>query len=214
MERDELREYFEYYREYVRREPENPDARMRLATALRELGRRERAAEEFENAARLLEEQDRPKEAIAACKGVLEIDPDHPSIRHYLAKLFARTPDARGRSGRVARPLESVDENETADAETGRERSPAADGVERSDVDERRETDEWEPSETPGVEREHDPDEELSETLDVRPEEQPDVSREEMDELLTTVDIAPEDIVEIEDLEDIESFEEEHGSRD
>lgn len=196
-------ELAEYYRAYVRRHPENPEARMRLAMALREIGRRERAVEEFGDAARLLEERGRLEEAIAACKGVLELAPDHRETRDRLATLFAKAPDAGQRSGRVAKPIEGSD----GGGRVGGGDAPAS---------EERET-------TGGRERPQAPvvgddagDGTLdgAETVEIQPGEAPDLSREEMDRMLTTIDIGPEDIVEIDDLDDIESFEDDHGGRE
>lgn len=108
MSSEKLRKYLVYYQKVLSAEPENIEARLRLAAIFRELGRTEHAVAEYATASKLLAKEGLPLEAIAACKAVLELAPDHAEIKYFLARLFAQVPDAMGRSSRVARPLDSM----------------------------------------------------------------------------------------------------------
>ncbi len=104
MSSEKLRKYLAYYQKVLREEPENIEARLRLAALLKEMGQRSHAIEEYVTASKLLAAQGLPLEAIAACKAVLELDPMHTEVQLFLARLFAQAPDAAG--ARVARPVE------------------------------------------------------------------------------------------------------------
>lgn len=107
MSSDKLRKYLSYYRKTLNEEPENIEARLRLAALFREMGRQTHAIEEYGTAAKLLASEGLPLEAIAACKAILELDPSHQETQLFLAKLYAEVPEATDESVRVARPLES-----------------------------------------------------------------------------------------------------------
>lgn len=103
MSSEKLKKYLAYYQKTLREDPENVEARLRLATLFREMGHKSNAIEEYVTASKLLASQGLPLEAIAACKAVLEIDPTHTEVQFFLARLFALAPDAAG--ARVARPV-------------------------------------------------------------------------------------------------------------
>ena len=105
MSSKKLRKYLAYYRKTLRDDPENIEARLRLAALFREMGRISHAIEEYGMAAKLLASEGLPLEAIAACKAIFELDPSHQETQFFLAKLYARVPEATGDSVRIARPL-------------------------------------------------------------------------------------------------------------
>jgi len=105
MASEKLRKYLAYYQKVLREDPENIEARLRLAAIFREMGRKNHAVEEYVTASKLLARDGLPLEAIAACKAVLELDPKHTEIQFFLARLFAQVPEATGHAGRVARPV-------------------------------------------------------------------------------------------------------------
>lgn len=104
MTPDRLKKYLAYYRKLLREDPENIEARLRLAALFREMGHLPHAIEEYIAASKLLAAQGLPLEAIAACKAVLELDPTHTEVQLFLARLFAQAPDAAS-GARVARPV-------------------------------------------------------------------------------------------------------------
>ena len=108
MSSDKLRKYLAYYQKTLRDDPENIEARLRLAALFREMGQIAHAIDEYVTASKLLAAQGLPLEAIAACKAVLELDPSHTEVQFFLARLFAQAPDAAGRNARVARPINAV----------------------------------------------------------------------------------------------------------
>ena len=103
-----LRKYLAYYQKVLSADPENIEARLRLAAIFRELGRTEHAVAEYVTASKLLAKEGLPLEAIAACKAVLELSPDHSEIQYFLARLFAQVPDAMSRSSRIAKPVNKM----------------------------------------------------------------------------------------------------------
>lgn len=105
---EKLRKYLAYYQKVLSSEPDNIEARLRLAAIFRELGRTEHAVAEYVTASKLLAKEGLPLEAIAACKAVLELEPNHSEIQYFLARLFAQVPDAMSRTSRVAKPLDSM----------------------------------------------------------------------------------------------------------
>lgn len=111
MASDKLRKYLAYYQKVLREDPENIEARLRLAAIFREMGRKTHAVEEYVAASKLLARDGLPLEAIAACKAVLELDPTHTEIQFFLARLFAQVPEATGHAGRIARPVEAETES-------------------------------------------------------------------------------------------------------
>lgn len=106
MSSEKLKKYLAYYQKTLRDEPENIEARLRLASLFKEMGQKAHAIEEYVTASKLLAAQGLPLEAIAACKAVLELDPAHTEVQFFLAKLFAQAPDAAG--ARVARPVRTI----------------------------------------------------------------------------------------------------------
>ncbi len=109
MSSQKLRKYLAYYRKTLNEDPENIEARLRLAALFREMGRSNYAIEEYGTAAKLLASDGLPLEAIAACKAILELDPSHQDTQLFLARLYAEVPEATGDSVRVARPIDPVD---------------------------------------------------------------------------------------------------------
>lgn len=224
MTPEQLEKFLVYYRKRLERDPENVEARLRLATVFREMGRRPRAIEQYEAAAQLLDDQGLALEAIAACKAILELDPSRVEAQYFLARLYAQTPDATDTSARVAQPVEPAEEDDPHELVHEADES---DETRDSDL---LETQEWEadeedidrPAEEPTrVADYEDFDDEWDDTvvseqdggshIELTPEEQErreGFSREEMEDLLTTIDVDPEDIVDIEDLDDYE-FEDE-----
>lgn len=227
MTPEQLKKFLVYYRKRIERNPENVEARLRLATVFREMGQRPRAIEQYEAAAQLLVDQGLALEAIAACKAILELDPSRVEAQYFLARLYAQTPDATDTSARVAQPVEPAEEDDPHELvhEAGE-----ADSSEEVRDSELVDTQEWEadqedverPDEEPTrVADYEDFDDEWDESvvskqdggshIELTPEEQQrreGFSREEMEDLLTTIDVDPEDIVDIEDLDDYQ-FEDE-----
>ncbi len=219
MSPEQLEKFLVYYRKRIDRDPENVEARLRLATVFREMGQRRRAIEQYEAAAQLLDDQDLALEAIAACKAILELDPARVEAQYFLARLYAQTPDATETSSRVARPVE------LADDDSAHELVPEDDG--EADREELVDTQEWQADESERPDRPNDEPtrvadyEELSgeewrhseevaagqeaskiELTDEERKRREGFSREEMEDLLTTIDVDPEDIVDIEDVDE------------
>ena len=105
MASDKLRKYLAYYQKVLKEDPENIEARLRLAAIFREMGRTSHAVDEYVTASKLLAKDGLPLEAIAACKAVLELEPSHSEIQYFLARLFAQVPEAAGNAARIAQPL-------------------------------------------------------------------------------------------------------------
>ena len=100
-----LKKYLAYYQKMLREDPENIEARLRLAALFKEIGSTSHAVEEYVTASKLLAAQGLPLEAIAACKAVLQLDGSHTEVQFFLARLYAQAPDALRRGARVAKPL-------------------------------------------------------------------------------------------------------------
>lgn len=107
MSSNKLRKYLAYYRKTLSDDPENIEARLRLAALFREMERPTHAIEEYGTAAKLLASDGLPLEAIAACKAILELEPSHQETQLFLARLYAQVPEATGDSVRVAKPVDS-----------------------------------------------------------------------------------------------------------
>jgi CRP-like cAMP-binding protein len=213
MDRDELQDYLSFYRDALRRDPENVEARLRLAGIFRQLDRPDMAISEYETASKILAKRGLPLEAIAACKAILELDPEHTDTQMFLAQLYARNPDAGGSSMRVATPLERLSSSDSPTQRAGLERldelrseqDEAPRPLEQTDVTARPTSNADE--ETTEVDGEPPPwidddaaggDEEKPSRLQLDSDHLNDVSREEMEHLLSTTDIGPEDIVSVE----------------
>ena len=134
MTSEKLRKYLAYYQKTLREEPENIEARLRLASIFREMGRIGHAVEEYVNASKLLAREGLPLEAIAACKAVLELEPGHTETQMFLARLFAQVPDATGVTARVARPMETDLEKRTRRRKLDSERSAGVTTAQASDA--------------------------------------------------------------------------------
>jgi len=237
MDRAELHEYLAFYRDALRRDPENVEARLRLAGIFRQLDEQSLAIDEYQTASQLLANRGLPLEAIAACKAILELDPEHTDTQMFLARLYARNPDAGDSSMRIAKPLERMsgsrsarqrDELEQLDelrearqqeleprpespAPTVVTSHPAGPGRTGADVDETtevdaevpaeiRETDQWKKNESdeyanPPQSTQDSIGREGERRLRLKGGDLNRVSRREMDHLLSTTDIEPEDIV-------------------
>lgn len=102
MASEKLRKYLAYYQKVLRDDPENIEARLRLAAIFREMGRKNHAVEEYSTASKLLARDGLPLEAIAACKAVLELDPTHTESQFFLARLYAHVPAS---AARIAQPV-------------------------------------------------------------------------------------------------------------
>ncbi len=85
----------------VRKEPGNLVARLKLAAALREAGRKDDAIEMYRGVAIAYASDGRFAQAIAVCKGILEIDPQHQKTLELCADIASRTGDATSQSVRV-----------------------------------------------------------------------------------------------------------------
>ncbi|MFW5967416.1 MAG: tetratricopeptide repeat protein, partial [Persicimonas sp.] len=106
MTASEFDKYLRYYRKTLREEPGNIEARLRLAALFREAGRTADAAEAYAEASKRLADEGLPLEAIAACKAVLELEPGRRDVQLFMARMYARVPDATDETARVARPLD------------------------------------------------------------------------------------------------------------
>ncbi len=104
MSSEKLRKYLKYYQKVLTSDPENIEARLRLAAIFRELGKISHAVDEYVTASKLLAKEGLPLEAIAACKAVLELDPTQTEIQYFLARLFAQIPNAGGITSRIVKP--------------------------------------------------------------------------------------------------------------
>lgn len=133
MSSQKLKKYLAYYQKTLRDDPGNIEARLRLASIFREMGRPGHAIEEYVTAAKLLASSGLPLEAIAACKAILELDPSHTETQFFLARLFAQVPEATGQLARVARP---VDEGRTirADEEPSQPAAPRVQALSERDA--------------------------------------------------------------------------------
>ncbi len=85
----------------VRKEPGNLVARLKLAAALREAARKDDAIEMYRGVAIAYASDGRFAQAIAVCKGILEIDPRHQKTLELCADIAARTGDSTSQSVRV-----------------------------------------------------------------------------------------------------------------
>ncbi len=119
MASKKLKKYLAYYQKVLKDDPENIEARLRLAAIFKELGRNRHAVEEYVTASKLLAKEGLPLEAIAACKAVLELDPTHTEVQFFLARLFAQVPGAGGVTTRVATPVTTT--GSSPRIETGQE---------------------------------------------------------------------------------------------
>jgi len=85
-----LRRLLREYAELLRKEPENLVLRLKLAFVLRELGQLEEAIDMYRTVAVAYARDGRLVQAMAVCKGILEIDPNHHDTQELLAELAAQ----------------------------------------------------------------------------------------------------------------------------
>src|SRR6476661_7548547 len=74
----------------LKAEPGSIPKRLELAAALREAGQKAEAIDLYRGVAGVYAEDGRLVQAIAVCKGILEIDPDHRDTLEMLATLANR----------------------------------------------------------------------------------------------------------------------------
>ncbi len=79
----------EQYQELARRNPDDYSSRRNLGYILRKLGRRQEAAQVFVELANEYAGDGFLLKAIATCKVVLEIDPEHTETQQQLAELYS-----------------------------------------------------------------------------------------------------------------------------
>ncbi len=87
----------ELYRDAARADPRDVAAAHRLAEALRKAGREEESLSVYREVAGRYAREGLLAKAVAVCKVVLEIDPDHEETQRALAELYARRQSAPGR---------------------------------------------------------------------------------------------------------------------
>ena len=85
-----LKRLLKDYVKQLRAEPDNMVVRLKVAFVLKELGRPEEAIETYEAVARTFAAEGRLVQAIAVCKGILEIDNTHRATQEMLADLVQR----------------------------------------------------------------------------------------------------------------------------
>ena len=85
-----LKRLLKDYVKQLRAEPDNMVVRLKVAFVLKELGRPEEAIETYEAVARTFAAEGRLVQAIAVCKGILEIDKMHRATQEMLADLVQR----------------------------------------------------------------------------------------------------------------------------
>jgi CRP-like cAMP-binding protein len=82
-----LKRLLKEYAKALREDPGNLVLRLKLAFVLRELGRSAEAIEMYRNVAVAYAQGGRMVQAMAVCKGILEIDPHHSETQALLAEL-------------------------------------------------------------------------------------------------------------------------------
>src|SRR5687768_155870 len=75
------------YERQLKSEPENLVLRLKLAAALREIGKTDDAVHQYGRVAQAYKQQGRLAQAIAVCKSVLEIEPTHRETQELLTVL-------------------------------------------------------------------------------------------------------------------------------
>lgn len=78
------------FRAAVEAAPDEPSCRQKVAEVLQRLGRTREAMAEYEIAARAWDQHGWLLRAVALCKVILQLDPDHVRARAFLAELRAR----------------------------------------------------------------------------------------------------------------------------
>jgi CRP-like cAMP-binding protein len=95
-----LKRLLKEYARALREDPGNLVLRLKLAFVLRELGRNAEAIDMYRNVAVAYAQGGRLVQAIAVCKGILEIDPAHSETQALLAEL-AHEQGARQQTGTI-----------------------------------------------------------------------------------------------------------------
>jgi cAMP-dependent protein kinase regulator len=95
-----LRRLLKEYAKALRDDPANLVLRLKLAFVLHELGRDDDAIDMYRNVAVAYAQSGRLVQAVAVCKGILELDPDHHETQALLAEL-AHEQGARQQSGSI-----------------------------------------------------------------------------------------------------------------
>ncbi|MBI5482342.1 MAG: cyclic nucleotide-binding domain-containing protein [Deltaproteobacteria bacterium] len=95
-----LRRLLKEYARALREDPGNLVLRLKLAFVLRELGRSAEAIDMYRNVAVAYAQSGRMVQAMAVCKGILEIDPAHSETQALLAEL-AQEQGARQQTGTI-----------------------------------------------------------------------------------------------------------------
>src|SRR5437763_16262118 len=81
--------------EALKREPGSIPKRLELAAALREADKPNEAIDLYRGVAAVYAEEGRLVQAMAVCKGILEMDPEHRDTLEMLATLAQRSRSAR-----------------------------------------------------------------------------------------------------------------------
>lgn len=101
-----MKDHILYYQQLLEMDPHNVEARLRLGALWRSMRRPDLAVPQYSAAARHLAREGFLLEAIAACKAIFEMEPQHTDTQLFLASLYARQP-AGGAVARVALPTAS-----------------------------------------------------------------------------------------------------------
>jgi CRP-like cAMP-binding protein len=95
-----LKRLLKEYARALREDPGNLVLRLKLAFVLRELGRSAEAIDMYRNVAVAYAQSGRMVQAMAVCKGILELDPHHSETQALLAEL-AHQQGARQQTGTI-----------------------------------------------------------------------------------------------------------------
>jgi CRP-like cAMP-binding protein len=133
VDRSESRRRLKELAAALKAEPGSIPRRLELAAALRDAGRAADAIDLYGGVAEAYAEEGRLVQAMAVCKGILEIDPDHRRTLEMLANLAQRRAARKGSAtlrqidGRwVAEPTH--DDERTDEEPDERDRTPASIG--------------------------------------------------------------------------------------
>ncbi|HEY3351963.1 MAG TPA: cyclic nucleotide-binding domain-containing protein [Polyangia bacterium] len=96
----QLKRLLKDYAHALRADPGNLVLRLKLAFVLKELGRNDEAVEMYRNVAVAYAQEGRLVQAMAVCKGILELEPEHRDTQALLAEL-AETQGLRQQTGMI-----------------------------------------------------------------------------------------------------------------
>ncbi len=82
-----MQEHINYYTQQIVDDPQNIDAHLRLGAIWRQCGEIDKAVGAYHGAAKLLAKGGLDLEAIAACRAVFELDPNHQQTKLFLFYL-------------------------------------------------------------------------------------------------------------------------------